>query len=292
MLTQVTIAVPIPAAASLACATPRERSEPQSQPEPAVERRPSPAANEQQHSELSDLTTDAQRDGSAVSTAESFQISASGDAEADHELPAGVYRCSVDLQGNVQGDRPVPVRIHFVSREPMNPALVDTTYSVWSTNFDLPLPGGAQTATSRVEVRLQVAPASDWTLRCDTRAEFARSHRGSRSTIQPNLTLNDEPRGNLASSSARDSGIAMISAIPDVYTCQVSVSGSFADDGGETQFKVELRELTLVDVSAATWSGEVEYALTGEHRIGVTPTLSIAAGESASWDILCRPKLS
>ncbi|MCY3732757.1 MAG: hypothetical protein OXG42_00605 [Chloroflexi bacterium] len=292
-LTKIALAILALSAATLvACATPRERSEPLTQPEPSVERRSAPIAEVQQQSELANLTTDAQRDAPAVTAPESFQMSGSGDAQVEHELAAGLYRCSIDLQGNVQGEQPAPFRIHFVSREPLNPALVDTTQSVWSTNFDLFLAGSAQTATSLVDVRLQAAPASEWSLKCDRRAELGRADRGSRSTIQLTVTLNDEPRGNLSSSSGRGSGTAMISAIPDVYTCRIDVTGNFADDGGETQFKVALRELTLVDVSAATWSGEVEYELTGEHGIGITPTLSITAGESASWGIVCLPKPS
>ena len=84
----------------------------------------------------------------------------------------------------------------------------------------------------------------------------------------------------------------MISAIPDVYTCLISVSGNFADDGDDAQFAVELGELVLVDVSTATWSGEVEYELTSGGAGEVRPTLAVTAGESASWDIVCSPKTS
>ena len=215
-------------------------------------------------------------------------MAGSGDASEVHELAAGLYQCSIDLQG----ERPAPFRIQFVSREPLNPSLVDTTQSVWMTSFELVLPGNAQIASSGVEVRLHAAPASEWTLRCERRADFARSDRASRSAIQLTLTLNDEPRGNIASSSGRGPGIAMISGIPDVYTCQISVSGNFADDGSDRQFAVKLGDLTLVDVSTTTWSGEVEYELADPGASAVRPTLSISAGESASWNIVCSPKTS
>ena len=292
-LAPVLVTILILAAAPLvACATPRERSQPLPQPDRALERDTSAAGQQLQQSELATLTKDARRAAPAITAADSFRMSGSGDTDAAHQLAAGVYKCSIDLQGNVRDDRPSPFRIHFVSREPLYPALVDTRQSVWTTNFDLLLPGNAQTGSSSVEVRLQAAPASEWTLKCDRRGEVPRSGRGSRTAIQLTLTLNDQPRGNFASSSGRGSGVAMVSAIPDVYTCQISVSGNFAADGGEAQFAVQLDELTLVDVMTTTWDGEVEYELTDRGVGGVPPRLAVTAGDSASWDIACAPKRS
>ncbi len=283
-------ALTLVAATLLACATPPERSEPQEQPEPSVERRPLPDAEEQQQFQLADLTGDTQREAPAVTAADSFQMSGSGDAEVVHELAAGIYRCSIDLQGNVQDEHPSQFRIHFLSRDPLDPTLVSTTQSSWNTSLELLLAGSEQTPNSRVEIMLRAAPASEWTLHCDRRTEIARSGPASRSVIQLTVPLSDEPRGNLSSSFGRGSGFATISVIPDVYTCQISVSSNFAGDGGEAQFAVKLGELTLVDVSTISWAGEVGYELTGEG--GVRPTLTVTAGESASWDIVCAPKRS
>ena len=275
-----------------ACAVPRERSEAPLEQERPVERSTVPSAEEQRQSELAGLTRDARATASAVTAAKSFEMTGSGDAEAVHELAAGLYQCSIDLQGNLQAERPAPFRIHFVSREPLDPGVVGTTQSVWTTNFELLLAGSVQTASSRVEIRLTAAPASEWTLQCDQRAEFDRSGRGSRTAIQLTVPSGDKPRGNLSSSSGRGTGIAMISAIPDIYSCRIGVRSNFADDGGEAQFVVKLGELTLVEVVTSTWSGEVEYELRRAGAGDVRPTLAVTAGESASWDIVCAPKRS
>lgn len=287
LLVALTILI-IAAATLVACATPRERTQPPPQPEPSVERRSPAGTGDQQQSELAGLV----RDASAVTAADSFRMSGSGDAKAVHELAAGLYQCGIDLRDNLQAERPAPFRIHFVSRQPLDPGVIGTTQSDWTTSFELLLAGSAQTSSSQVEIRLNAAQASKWTLQCDRHAEFDRSGRGSRSVIQLNMNPSDEPRGNVGYSSGRGSGMAMISAIPDVYVCQISVSGNFADDVGEAQFVVKLGELTLVEVATSTWSGEVEYELRRAGAGDVRPTLTVTAGDSASWDIVCSPKAS
>ena len=269
------------ATALVACATPRERSEPPHQAEPTAVRQASSTVGEQPESELADLTADA-RNITPTDAADSFHMSGSGDAEVAHELAAGLYHCNIDLQGNVQGQRPTLFRIHFVSRDPLDPALVSTTQSSWKTSLELLLAGSDQTGSSHVEVMLRAAPESEWTLQCDRHAEITRSGPASRGVIQLTVTSSGEPRGNIGSSSGRGSGFAMISAIPDVYTCQISVSSNLADDGAEAQFAVKLGELTLVDVSATTWDGEVEYELTDGSRGGARPSLAVTAGDMVS----------
>lgn len=282
------LAVSTMATALSACATPRDRSQPQSQPQPAVERQPTPAAEAEEQSELAELTGRARSDASPVTGSKSFEMSGTGDAEAIHELAAGLYQCNIDIQGNEQGGRAALFRIQLPSREPLHPAVLSTTQSSWSTTFELLLSGSEQTASSSVEVMMRAAPTGSWALQCDRRAELVRSGTDSRGAIQLSMPASGEPRGNVGISSGRGSGIAMVSAIPDVYTCQIAVGGNFAADGQAGQFLVKLGERVLVDVLAIAWSGEVEYELIDEG--GVRPTLDVTAADSASWDVVCSPK--
>ena len=282
--------VTIASAALLACAAPRERSERQTRAEPVVERQPTPAAEPQEQSELADLAERPQGDASTASAAESFEISGFGDADAIHELAAGLYQCNIDLQDNLQGDRAALFRVRFLSREPLHPAVISTTQSSWNTTFELLLAGRDLAGSSSVELMVRAASAGEWTLQCERRNEFVRSGRESRGAIQLSANIRGEPRGNVGISSGRGSGIAMMSGIPDVYTCQISFSGNFTDDGEGAQFVVKLGEMVLVDVSTSDWSGEVEYELTDDG--GIRPTLAVDAADSASWDVVCSPKSS
>ena len=273
-------------AATLSCATPRDGFEPAPQPQPSVERRSAPAAEDRQQSELAALSQESHLDLQELEARESIDIAGTGSFNSAHLLTVGQYSCEVSVRNNVVGPGPAQFRLQLLSDDEIFGPAITAVETQLSRQINFTLRSASASDVARVEVRLQPASVGQWSLNCNRLAQSTTSY--AQPEVRRYMDINGDALATESWLYGAGSAVGSLVVSQRSMACKLQVNSNYDGDGSPAEFVLSAGDRELVNATAADFDAAFD-ATVEDWEAREFIDVHVNAGFSAYWELKCVP---